>query len=137
MAINRRKFLAGMTCACCGANWGEASAASPAPVFDGCFISPIASREAVNSLQTVGTIADGLFSRSRHMRTTGDSSLDRDLDRALTVVADLFKVNPAFGFYDPEQAKWGQGDAEHWVMNAWATPECTDIPGTWGRGGLT
>ena len=136
MALNRRDFLGGMTCAVCGTSFGglvctDANAASQGPAFDGCLISPVAYREATNSW-TMSTVADGLFSRNRHMRTTGDSSLDHDLDRALTVIADLFKVNPAFGFYDPSQLKWGQDDAERFVMNAWASPECTDIPGTWG-----
>jgi hypothetical protein len=75
-------------------------------------------------------IADGMISRNRHFRTTGDPSIDRDLDRALSTIADLFDVNPAFGFYDP--AMFPNRVAEGNVMNAFATQEDTDIPDTHG-----
>ena len=74
---------------------------------------------------------DGLIARNCHFRTTGDSSLDRDLDRALGIIADLFDVNPAFGFFESAQFQRSEGFETN-IMNAFATPENTDIPGTQG-----
>ena len=73
----------------------------------------------------------GLFARNRHWRTTGDRAVDRDLDRAIGIVADLLGVNPAFGFYDPSVLENPVGyERDPW--NAFATREQTDIPGTRG-----
>jgi hypothetical protein len=80
-------------------------------------------------------ITDSLLARNRHWHTTGNSAIDRDLDRALGTVADLFGVNPAFGFYDPSKLKNPVG-SEKYGMNAFASPENTDIPGTRGTVGF-
>ncbi len=74
-------------------------------------------------------VADGLVARNRYWHTTGDRAIDRDLDRALGVVADLFGIYPAFGFYDPSNLQNPVG-VERNGMNAFASPENTDIPGT-------
>jgi hypothetical protein len=47
----------------------------------------------------------------------------------------LFDVNPAFGFYDPAKLSDPVG-LEAQGMNAFATTEGTDIPGTWGTVGF-
>jgi hypothetical protein len=106
-------------------------ASAPSSYFNGCLISPAGYQRFLLQGEKGHPIVDGLFAKNRHFRTTGNGSLDRDLDRALAVVADLFGVNPAFGFYDPAQFQ-GTGNLESAVMNAWATPEDTDIPGTRG-----
>jgi hypothetical protein len=72
---------------------------------------------------------------NRYRHTTGAPSLDADLDRALALVADLFNVNPAFGFYDPTPLQNPVG-AERDGMNAFASPEHTDIAGTRGTVGF-
>jgi hypothetical protein len=74
---------------------------------------------------------DSLFGRDRYIRTTGDQTVDRNLDQAMKLVADLFGVTPAFGFYDPKKI-YDEDDADSWIMNAWATQEDTDLPGTKG-----
>jgi hypothetical protein len=133
--LNRRQFLASATCAACSALAEPTSAQEAGRHFDGCFISPAGFAEYRSQRQGVFSVADGLFAKNRHFRTTGDRSLDRDLDRALAIVADLFDVNPAFGFYDPTQFKnVDQNEAK--VMNAFATQEDTDIPGTKGTVGF-
>jgi hypothetical protein len=142
MSLTRRTFLPAAACSACGAILGynqgitvpEAHAAAGS--FDGCFISPKAYREFSSVAPAFTSMADGLFTRSRHFRRTGNSALDKDLDRALTVVADLFRVNPAFGFYDPTKYTWNEDEPESKVMNAWASEESTDIPGTWGTVGF-
>jgi hypothetical protein len=83
----------------------------------------------------VSSVGFGTVARNRYRHTTGDPSLDADLDRALAFVADLFNVNPAFGFYDPAQLQNPVG-AERDGMNAFASPEHTDIPGTRGTVGF-
>jgi hypothetical protein len=108
----------------------NASEAAP-QYFDGCLLTDAGYQRYQSLGQATYRITDSLIARSRHFRTTGDTSLDRDLDRALSVIADLFKVNPAFGFYDPTQFR-GSGGVETNVMNAFATSENTDIPGTKG-----
>jgi hypothetical protein len=76
-------------------------------------------------------LQEGFFSRNRHWRTTGNAAVDRDLDRALGVLADLFGVNPAFGFFDPTKLSDPRG-MEANGMNAFATNENTDIQGSRG-----
>jgi hypothetical protein len=76
-----------------------------------------------------------MVAANRYRHTTGDPSLDADLDRALALVADLFNVNPAFGFYDPAQLQNPVGEERN-SMNAFASPEHTDIPGTRGTVGF-
>jgi hypothetical protein len=83
----------------------------------------------------VSSVSFGMVARERYRHTTGDPSLDADLDRALALVADLFNVNPAFGFYDPAQLQNPVG-AERDGMNAFASPKNTDIPGTRGTVGF-
>jgi hypothetical protein len=73
----------------------------------------------------------GLIARDRYLRTTRDPAIDRDLDRAMGVVADLMRVMPAFGFYEPKTFS-RDDDRDSWVMNAWASQDDTDIPGTKG-----
>jgi hypothetical protein len=73
-----------------------------------------------------------LFERSRHFRSTGESTLDRDLEKGLELISENFSVRPAFGFYNPNDLRYHDGDAEKLIMNAWATSEDTDIPGTSG-----
>jgi hypothetical protein len=104
---------------------------APLPLFDGCFISPPGYKRFRAENDGIFAVTDGLMDKSRHFRTTGDPLMDRDLDRAIGVVADIFKVSPAFGFYDPQKYV-GTGEAESWRMNAWATTEDTEIPGTRG-----
>jgi hypothetical protein len=104
-------------------------------VFQGCLISPGGYRQFRNSAEGLYSSSDNLIQRNRHFRTTGDGSLDRDLDRAFGVVADLFGISPAFGFYDPSQFQ-NAGGMESNVMNAFATPEDTDIRGTHGTVGF-
>jgi len=128
----RRNVLrGGCGCACvaltCCQTVTSSSAASQ--YFNGCFITSEGYRRYQSQREGVYPVADGLLAKNRHFRTTGDSALDRDLDRALGIVADLFEVNPAFGFYNPSNFK---GRDEGSVMNAFATPKNTDIPGTEG-----
>jgi hypothetical protein len=105
------------------------SSAATSKYFDGCFITPGGYEKFRSHGDGVYSLADGLMARNRHFRTTGDSALDRDLDRALSIVADLFEVTPAFGFYDPSRFSDGP---EIRRLNAFATGEATDIPGTRG-----
>jgi hypothetical protein len=128
----RRSFLrtAG-GCACAALTCRLATTAKAAPrYFEGCFITSDGYREYRSQRAGAYHVSDGLFARNRHFRTTGDSSMDRDLDRALGIIADLLGVNPAFGFYDP--ARFQSGVSEGNIMNAFATHENTDIPGTSG-----
>lgn len=127
--ITRRGVLLGSGCFICGA---PTVAAKPrARIFTGCLISPAGYRQYRSRAEGLYSSDSGILARNRHFRTTGDSSIDRDLDRALGVIADLFNVNPAFGFYDPDQFRGSEGFESN-VMNAFATQENTDIPGTQG-----
>jgi hypothetical protein len=135
LAWTRRDVLrAGSGCACAAlSSQPIASSKATSRFFQGCFITSEGYREYRSQRQAVYSVGDGLIARNRHFRTTGDSALDRDLDRALGVVADLFEVNPAFGFYDPSRFPSG---AERNVMNAFATQENTEIAGTGGTVGF-
>src|SRR4051794_27907096 len=95
--FTRRAFVGAGACALCV----HASDAGPSPIFDGCAISTNGYQQFRSQNENIGPLSSGIFARDRHWRTTGDRALDRDLDRALIVTADLFGVNPAFGFYDP------------------------------------
>jgi hypothetical protein len=128
--ITRRSFIG--SCAACSAFAAPASSAEH--YFDGCLLNAAGFKQ-FRATNDVFRLSDGLFARSRHFRTTGDSLLDKDMDRALGVVADLFVVMPAFGFYDP--AKFAGTDAfEADGLNAFATNENTEIPGTRGTVGF-
>jgi hypothetical protein len=95
--LNRRQFAFG--CACCAStvSFPQATPAS-APTFQGCLISSEGYQQYRTNAEGLYGASDGLIARNRHFRTTGDPALDRDLDKALGVIADLFSVNPAFGF---------------------------------------
>jgi hypothetical protein len=133
LSATRRDLLRTGCCLVCSALAPKSItvAHAAARYFDGCFITPEGYREFLSQREEMHPIVDGLFERNRHFRTTGNASIDRDLDRALGVVADLFSVSPAFGFYDPAKFQ-GSDEPESSNMNAWATLENTDIPGTRG-----
>ena len=129
-----------MLSGCCGAAAsaavGRAKAATAEPrLFQGCLLTPEGYRQYRAQRESVHLISEGLMSRNRHWHTTGDPALDRDLDRALAKVADLFGVNPAFGFYDPSRLRNPVGFEQN-GMNAFASDENTDIPGTRGTVGF-
>jgi hypothetical protein len=128
----RQVLISGCGCACATIACQLPTKANAARrFFDGCFITTEGYRAYQSQRQSVYPVADGLIARNRHFRTTGDSALDRDLDRALGIIADLFQVNPAFGFYDPSMFQ-GRDEGESAVMNAFANSDNTDIPGTRG-----
>lgn len=137
VSVNRRKFLAVACCATCAA-LGKATSVSSAQHdgnFGGCFLSPAQISAAKITEESAYPTADGLFSRDKHIRTTGDAVIDHDLDRAMTLAASVFKVKPSFGFYDPSKVA-NPGDPDRMIMNAWASPENTDLPGTKGTVGF-
>ena len=95
----RDVLLAGCGCACAAFEYRPIVAARSAPTyFEGCFITSEGFSRYRSQREGVYPISDGLFARNCHFRTTGDPAIDRDLDRALSIVADLFEVNQAFGF---------------------------------------
>jgi hypothetical protein len=96
-----------------------------APYFDGCLISAEGFRKFIAEGEPAYSAVQGLIGRERHFRTTGTPALDRQLDQGLVAITEKFGVRPAFGFYDPSKFTFG---AEAWRMNAWASPEDTDIP---------
>jgi hypothetical protein len=127
IVLTKREFVSGVCCTICTAAGRPAAAASSEPLTEGCFISPGEYQRFKLQRQSMGrSDVDELISRDRFRRTTGDSNMDRDLDRAMKNVANLFGVKPAFGFYDPNV------DPSKKIMNAWAVVEDTDIPGTKG-----
>jgi hypothetical protein len=134
--MTRRDVLrAGCACAGAGVAGLSIGRASAAPrYFEGCFLTSDGYQKYRSHREGVYSITDGLMSRNRHFRTTGDSAMDRDLDRALGVIADLFGINPAFGFYDPSKFSAGEGESNR--MNAFATMENTNVPGTQGTVGF-
>lgn len=132
--VSRRAVL-GSGCAVCASLAFPRKGEAVQNYFDGCFITPPGYEKFRIQNDGVYSVSDGLMAKSRHFRTTGDANVDRDLDRAIGIVADLFKVTPAFGFYNPDDYK-GTGEAESWRMNAWATTEDTDIAGTRGTIGF-
>ena len=77
-----------------------------------------------------GNARISLFDKSKHIRTTGNPTLDRALDTSIKRLSDLFGQVPAFGFYREED------HPDLSAMNAFATAEGTDIPGTWGTIGF-
>jgi hypothetical protein len=129
--VTRRGFLRQSCCAICAATLTNSRAKADGRIFDGCAISPSGYQNFRTQNDGVGTIGDGMFARNRHWHTTGDPAMDRDLDRALAMVADLMGVNPAFGFYDPAYLHNPVGH-ERDAWNAFATAEATDIAGSWG-----
>ena len=129
----RREFLAYGGCAVCAAIGGLSSAqAKTEPVFDGCCISPAGFNGFMKEKPPMSSaLNSSLFARDRHLRTTKDPYVDRELDRAMVLVADLMKVRPAFGFYEPG-IFYNRKDMETWPMSAWASQFDTDIAGTKG-----
>jgi hypothetical protein len=111
------------------------TAAAPARLFDGCLLTSEGYKQYRSLGEGLYPIAESLIARNRHTHTTGDPAIDRDLDRALGVIADSFGVNPAFGFYDPAKLQNPVG-IETNGMNAFASPENTDIAGTRGTVGF-
>lgn len=132
MGIQRRWFIAGGLSAI-GATVARFDAASPRAAslpFGGCFISNAGFSKVQGAATAFGNVRVSLFDRSTHIRTTGDPALDRSLDAAIKRLSDLFGQVPAFGFYREDDHPGLS------AMNAFATPERTDIPGTWGTIGF-
>jgi len=118
------------TCAVCATGHSHVLAAQSS--FDGCLISPEVFNTAFEQKANFSPVSDGLFERSRHFRSTGNRAVDQDLEKGLALISDNFSVRPAFGFYDPNDPKYNDGDSEKIIMNAWASEENTEIPGTTG-----
>jgi hypothetical protein len=101
-----------------------------ANVAGGCLIRHEEFVRVRSANTTFGNSHVSLFDRGKHIRTTGDLALDRALDAAIKRLSDLFRQVPAFGFYREED------HPDISAMNAFATQEGTDIPGTWGTVGF-
>jgi hypothetical protein len=130
METSRRKVLVTGLCAAATARLPHISTqAAETRSLSGCLITH-AQFEAVRNETEFKTSKAGLFNKSKHIRTTGDAALDRALDAAIKHVSDLFREVPAFGFYQEHD------HPEFTAMNAFATSEGTDIPGTWGTIGF-
>jgi hypothetical protein len=130
----RRDVLS--ACAVCATVAAADPVLAAAPrLFQGCLLTPEGYRQYRSQSETVYSIADSLMARNRYWHTTGDPNIDHDLDRALQIAAELLSVTPAFGFYDPTKLQNPTG-AEHYGMNAFASPEDTEIPGTKGTVGF-
>jgi hypothetical protein len=69
-----------------------------------------------------------MFTKNGYFRNTGDPDVDRQLDRAIKIAANILQVRPAFGFIDPDKFSDRQLDG----MNAFASTRDADIPGTRG-----
>jgi hypothetical protein len=133
MSVSRRSFLKGGACAICAA-LGEGShteAIAKARAFNGCMISAETFAEYKLQQQPASSPYESLFARDKYLHTTGDPLIDRDLDHAMAIVADLMGIKPAFGFYNPTGV-FDPSDADTWRMNAWATQEDSAIAGTHG-----
>ena len=96
----------------------------------GCLISQANFDVVRKSATAFGNAKVSLFDQSRHIRTTGNAALDRALDASIKRLSDVFGQVPAFGFYREED------HPDIGAMNAFATPESTNIPGTWGTIGF-
>ncbi len=122
MQLSRRNVLSG-----CASSIGGVllPTLAHADLSGGCFISSTQFENIRKSEEFSGSV-DNLFDRNRHLRTTGDKALDKALDASIKKLSDLFGQVPAFGFYREED------HPEVGAMNAFATPENTNIPGTWG-----
>jgi hypothetical protein len=131
-AITKRELLLVGGCAVCGALIGQSmtSARASGRLFEGCFISPEAFQQFRTEHQRMRSPKEGLIPKNKYDRTTGDQEVNRKLDRAMRGVAELFKVKPAFGFYDPKKYH------DEPAMQAWFIREDTDIPGTRGTVGF-
>ena len=104
--------------------------------FKGCLLTAAGYHLYRLQGEPVYPVTDSMIARNRYFRTTGDVGLDRDLDRALGMVADTFKVNPAFGFYDPSKFPYDERNDDSLRLNAWAVQRDTDILGTRGTVGF-
>jgi hypothetical protein len=131
MRLSRREFLANGLSAM-GSGLPVLGCPSPALAnsVGGCLISHDGFAKVRSSATAFGNTRVSLFDRSKHIRTTGDPALDRALDASIKRLADLFGQIPAFGFYREDD------HPDISAMNAFATPERTDIPGTWGTIGF-
>src|SRR4051812_40895381 len=116
----RREFLAHGGCAVCAALGGLSSGPAKAdePIFEGCCINPTVFDDFLKTKPPMSPASDSsLFARDRHLRTTNDPYIDHELDRAMGMVADLMKVRPAFGFYEPGRFVI-RNNMETWPLNA-------------------
>jgi hypothetical protein len=131
MHLSRREFVVNAAAAA-GPSLAALACPSPAAAnsVGGCLISREAFAKIRTSATAFGNARVSLFDRGKHIRTTGDAALDRALDAAIKRLSDLFGQVPAFGFY--REQDYPDIGAE----NAFATPERTDISGTWGTIGF-
>jgi hypothetical protein len=142
MALNLRVATRRDVLNACAVCAGLATGAAAEPVlaaaprlFQGCLLTSEGYRQYRSQSESVYSIADSLMARNRYWHTTGDANIDHDLDRALQIAAEVLSVTPAFGFYDPTKLQNPTG-VEHYGMNAFASPENTEIRGTKGTVGF-
>jgi hypothetical protein len=130
MHLSRREFIA--SAAAAGPSLAGLGCPSPAKAnsVGGCLISREDFAKVRRSATAFGNSRVSLFDRGKHIRTTGDAALDRALDAAIKRLSDLFGQIPAFGFYRE------QDHPDIGAENAFATPERTEIAGTWGTIGF-
>src|ERR1041384_685937 len=93
----KRRFILSSCCAACAGLDTFVSQASSQRFFEGCFISAEGFQAFGSSGPRMKAAVDGLFRKDQYARTTGDPELDRKLDEAMRIAADLFGVKPAFG----------------------------------------
>jgi hypothetical protein len=131
MQHSRRKFLKdALAITATGCSLAGHSRPAFASTLRGCLISRDGFSTIHRAATSFGNARVSLFDRAKHIRTTGDPMLDRALDASIKRLADLFGQVPAFGFYREDD------HPNVSAMNAFATPEGTDIPGTWGTVGF-
>jgi hypothetical protein len=132
MTCSRRAFLSGGFSAGVAAmvTTGVDVRPARANLVSGCLIMHDEFSRLRSAATSFGNVRVSLFDKSKHVRTTGNRTLDLALDASIKRLSDLFGQTPAFGFYKEED------HPELSAMNAFATVEGTDIAGTWGTIGF-
>jgi hypothetical protein len=131
--VSRRTVLRGACLGCVGSKILDTLIAEAAPPLSrGCSLTPTGYRAYRSQNGELFALTDNLFSQARNTRSTGNGELDRELNRALRIAADVLEVNPAFGFFDPD--KFREPDLDG--MNAFAWPKDVEVPGTRGLVGF-
>lgn len=128
--LSRRRFFSHSTCCLCGSFIANTAPATPL-LARGCFLTNDGFNEYRSQHQPVYAVTDTLVG-SRSSPSTGNAEIDRQLDRAIKVAADILQVNPTFTFYDPDRLR---GENELKGMNAFAWP-IGIVPGTKGLVGF-
>jgi hypothetical protein len=127
--LSRRRLLRlACCCGCAGYAGVPSETVATTKLTKACLLTEQGFKVYRSQGYAVHSLGENVFDQRRATKTTGRPDIDRELHRSIQTAAAILKVNPAFGFFEPDRFL-GEDELEATNAFAWGR---TLVPGTSG-----